>query len=184
MIIIEAVLMGIFATYFMDFLAGILAKRNLIYPFISPEAIGRWFLYIFKGKLIHKDINKTPVLKNEKLWCLISHYLIVVVLSGVYLVLGSNLAIVRDHLWMPLLFGIATVFFPWFWLLPSIGIGFMAGFVGLIVHALGANTFTIVRIMEPFWFFVGIITVLPTLERQEAEQIQSSGMADQVAVVN
>jgi hypothetical protein len=27
---------------------------------------------------------------------------------------------------MPLLFGIATVFFPWFWLLPSIGIGFMA----------------------------------------------------------
>ena len=126
MIIIEAVLMGIFATYFMDFLAGILAKRNFIYPFISPEAIGRWFLYIFKGKLIHKDINKTPVLKNEKLWYLISHYLIGVVLSGVYLVIGSNLAIVRDHLWMPLLFGMATVFFPWFWLLPSIGVGIMA----------------------------------------------------------
>ena len=126
MIIIEAVLMGIFATYFMDFLAGILAKRNFIYPFISPEAIGRWFLYIFKGKLIHKDINKTPVLKNEKLWYLISHYLIGVVLSGVYLVIGSNLAIVRDHLWMPLLFGIATIFFPWFWLLPSIGVGIIA----------------------------------------------------------
>ena len=65
-------LMGIFATFFMDFLAGILAKRKLIYPFISPEAIGRWVLYIFRGKLIHKDINKTPKLKNEKLWCLIS----------------------------------------------------------------------------------------------------------------
>ena len=118
--------MGIFATFFMDYLAGVLAKRNLIYPFISPEAIGRWFLYIFKGKLIHKDINQTPVLKNEKLWCLISHYFIGVALSGVFLVLESKLAIVREHLWMPLLFGIATVFFPWFWLLPSIGIGFMA----------------------------------------------------------
>jgi hypothetical protein len=73
-IVIEMILMGIFATYFMDFLAGILARRKLIYPFISPEAIGRWFLCIFRGKLIHKDINQTPELNNEKLWCLISHY--------------------------------------------------------------------------------------------------------------
>jgi hypothetical protein len=81
---------------------------------------------VLKGKLIHSDINQTPVLKNEKIWCLISHYLIGIILSGMYLVLGSNVAIMRDHLLMPLLFGIATVFFPWFWLLPSIGVGFMA----------------------------------------------------------
>ena len=46
-------------------------------------------------------------------------------------------------------------------------IGFIAGFVGLIVHSLGANTFIIVRIMEPFWFFAGIIFVLPQLEKAE-----------------
>jgi len=34
----------------MDILAGFLAKRKLIHPFIKPEALGRWFLYIFKGK--------------------------------------------------------------------------------------------------------------------------------------
>jgi len=45
--------------------------------------------------------------------------------------------------------------------------GFIAGFVGLVVHAIGANTFIIVRIMEPFWFFVGIITVLPMLKQEE-----------------
>ena len=45
--------------------------------------------------------------------------------------------------------------------------GFIAGFVGLVVHAIGVNTFIIVRIMEPFWFFVGIITVLPMLAREE-----------------
>lgn len=41
--------------------------------------------------------------------------------------------------------------------------GFTAGFVGLIVHSIGTNTFILVRIMEPFWFFIGIIVVLPTI---------------------
>jgi O-antigen ligase len=50
----------------------------------------------------------------------------------------------------------------------GLSIGFLAGYIGLLVHSLGANTFIIVRIMEPFWFFVGIITVLPLLERQHA----------------
>ena len=118
--------MGVCATYFMDLLSGFLANRKLIYPIISPEAIGRWFLYIFRGKLIHKDINKSSKLKNEKLWSVISHYLIGVVLAGVYLLLESNLPIIREHIWMSLLFGTATVFLPWLWLLPSIGIGFMA----------------------------------------------------------
>jgi hypothetical protein len=51
-------------------------------------------------------------------------------------------------------------------------IGFIAGYVGLMFHALGANTFIIVRIMEPFWFVAAIIAVLPTLERQQQEQPQ------------
>jgi O-antigen ligase len=52
----------------------------------------------------------------------------------------------------------------------GLGIGFLAAFAGLIVHSLGANTFIIVRIMEPFWFLVGIITVIPMLERQQSGQ--------------
>lgn len=41
--------------------------------------------------------------------------------------------------------------------------GFLAGFVGLLVHAIGSNTFIIIRIMEPFWFFVGLMLVWPQL---------------------
>jgi O-antigen ligase len=41
--------------------------------------------------------------------------------------------------------------------------GFTAGSVGLVVHSIGTNTFILVRIMEPFWFFLGIITVLPMI---------------------
>ena len=54
----------------------------------------------------------------------------------------------------------------------GLGIGFLAGFVGLMVHAIGANTFIIVRIMEPFWFFAGIIVVMPAMERQQSEQTE------------
>jgi len=64
----------------------------------------------------------------------------------------------------------------------GLGIGFLAGFVGLIVHALGANTFIIVRIMEPFWFFVGIVTVSPMLERRQAEQRRETEVTGRVAI--
>ncbi|MDX1707317.1 MAG: O-antigen ligase family protein [Desulfobacterales bacterium] len=54
----------------------------------------------------------------------------------------------------------------------GLAIGFLAGYVGILIHAMGANTFIIVRIMEPFWFFAGIIAVLPSLERQHLQQDQ------------
>ncbi|MGH7407340.1 MAG: O-antigen ligase family protein, partial [Candidatus Methylomirabilales bacterium] len=38
--------------------------------------------------------------------------------------------------------------------------GYLAGLVGLMGHGIGANTFIIVRIMEPFWLMTGIIVVL------------------------
>ena len=126
MIIIEMILMGIFATYFMDFIGGFLAKRKFIYSFIEFEAVGRWFLYMFKGKFIHKDISKTPALNNEKLWSFISHYLIGIVLAGIYLFLELKEPTIQDQIWVPLIFGIATVILPWFWLFPSIGLGFLA----------------------------------------------------------
>jgi hypothetical protein len=126
MIVIEMILMGIFATYFMDLIGGFLAKRKFIYSFIEPEAVGRWFLYMFRGKFIHNDIDKTPALNNEKLWSFVSHYLIGIVLAGIYLFLELKVPAIRDQMWMPLIFGTATVILPWFWLLPSIGLGFLA----------------------------------------------------------
>ncbi len=53
-------------------------------------------------------------------------------------------------------------------------IGFIAGFVGMLFHSIGANTFIIVRIMEPFWFFAGIIVVLPMIEKAQAEEMQTT----------
>lgn len=45
----------------------------------------------------------------------------------------------------------------------ALAMGYLAGFVGLLFHGIGANTFIIVRIMEPFWFFTAMIVMLPHL---------------------
>lgn len=58
----------------------------------------------------------------------------------------------------------------------GLSIGFLAGFVGLVVHAVGANTFIIVRIMEPFWFFAGIMVVLPAMEGRQTETTKKAFM--------
>ena len=39
----------------------------------------------------------------------------------------------------------------------GVALGFLFGFLGLLVHAVGANTFIIVRIMEPFWLFAALV---------------------------
>jgi len=46
-------------------------------------------------------------------------------------------------------------------------VGYLSGFIALIFHSIGANTFTIVRIMGPFWLFTGIMVVLPQLRSEE-----------------
>ena len=125
-ILIESILSGIWATCFMDLLARFLSGRGLLYPFIIPEALGRWFRYMLKGKFRHGDINRTPEIKNEYTWYYVSHYLIGILLAGIYLVLAHGFGEILHLIWLAPVFGILTVSLPWFWLLPSIGLGVMA----------------------------------------------------------
>jgi len=41
--------------------------------------------------------------------------------------------------------------------------GFLLGLVAMLAHGIGANTFIIIRIMEPFWLCAGLVLLLPTL---------------------
>ena len=52
----------------------------------------------------------------------------------------------------------------------GLALGYIAGFMAMITHCIGANTFIIVRIMEPFWFLTGIVTVLPLLRQARADE--------------
>ena len=53
-------------------------------------------------------------------------------------------------------------------LLRGLSVGLIAGLVGLLVHAIGANTFIIVRIMEPFWFLTGIVIALYAMKTESS----------------
>jgi hypothetical protein len=50
--------------------------------------------------------------------------------------------------------------------------GYLGGFVGLFVHGMSANTFIIVRIMEPFWFLTAMVIMIP--------KIASVGVTDEI----
>lgn len=52
----------------------------------------------------------------------------------------------------------------------GLALGFVAGTAGLLAHAVGSNTFIIIRIMEPFWFFAGIMALMPVLEDPAAKR--------------
>jgi len=46
----------------------------------------------------------------------------------------------------------------------GVSTGFLACFFAMLTHAIGANTFIIVRIMEPFWFLTAIMIMIPQID--------------------
>jgi O-antigen ligase len=60
----------------------------------------------------------------------------------------------------------------------AVAVGFLAALAGTIVHGVGANTFIIVRIMEPFWLLAGFTAVLLRLNRQEAATIAAAELGE------
>ena len=52
-------------------------------------------------------------------------------------------------------------------LLKGVSLGFLVGHIGILTHAIGANSFIIVRIMEPYWFLAAIVMMLPQLEEAQ-----------------
>jgi O-antigen ligase len=53
--------------------------------------------------------------------------------------------------------------------------GFLLGLVALLAHGVGANTFIIIRIMEPFWLCAGLVMLLPTLSTELKVPISPQG---------
>jgi len=60
----------------------------------------------------------------------------------------------------------------------GITLGYIAGFVGLLVHAIGTNTFIIVRIMEPFWFLTAIVIMMPVIKSESVTETEKNIVGD------
>ncbi len=52
--------------------------------------------------------------------------------------------------------------------------GFLAGFFAMLIHAVGANTFIIVRIMEPFWFLTAILIMIPKMPLSPVRKVANA----------
>lgn len=59
-------------------------------------------------------------------------------------------------------------------LLRGVSLGFLAGHLAILTHALGANSFIIVRIMEPYWFLAAIVMMLPQIAETQPLQAPSA----------
>jgi len=55
--------------------------------------------------------------------------------------------------------------------LRGVALGGLCGLWGLLVHALGSNTFIIVRIMEPLMILLGLVMAALLIQRREKESI-------------
>jgi len=59
----------------------------------------------------------------------------------------------------------------------GLAIGFLGGFVCLLFHAIGSNTFIIVRIMQPFWLVVGLVFMLHLMAAEELPEEKAKPLA-------
>jgi O-antigen ligase len=180
-----------FMTHRRVIVLGLIIVFFLLSPFFLPAQVKNRILYTFKqpeqsGQIsigeVHLDTSTSARIKSlkESLRDWLKHPILGYGVTGYnfvdaqYLRVLVETGIVGLLTFFYLLYSVLKLAFdnmrdlkaPLF---EGINVGFLAGFIGLLVHSLGANTFIIVRIMEPFWFFTGIIAVLPELERQSIQ---------------
>ncbi len=51
-------------------------------------------------------------------------------------------------------------------------LGFFVATIAMITHSIGANTFIIIRIMEPFWLVCGLVASIPYIEEIEMQKLR------------
>ena len=116
-----AVAIGIGATLLMD-LWNLFLKRVFGIPSLNYCLLGRWVWHMAGGTLRHTSIAAAEPKRHECTVGWLSHYSIGVVFALLFVfVLADWLA--RPTLLPALLYGIATVVFPFFIMQPSLGLG-------------------------------------------------------------
>ena len=123
--ILGAIAIGIGATLLMD-LWNLFLKSRFNIPSLSYCVLGRWLQYMPEGTLRHANINAAPKKPFECAVGWIAHYSIGVAFALGFVVLTSGDWLTRPTLLPAVLYGIATVVFPFFLMQPSFGLGIAA----------------------------------------------------------
>jgi hypothetical protein len=123
--IVGAVAIGLGATLVMD-LWNLFLRHALGIPSLNYCLLGRWLCHMPSGTLRHANISAAQQQPFECTVGRIAHYSIGAVLALVFVGLTSGDWLERPTLMPALLYGIATVVFPFFIMQPSFGLGVAA----------------------------------------------------------
>ena len=123
--ILAAIAIGLGATLLMD-LWNLFLKRGFNIPSLNSCLLGRWLRHMPKGTLRHSSIAAAPQKSFECAVGWIGHYTIGVAFAVAFVVLASGDWLARPTLLPALVYGIATVVFPFFVMQPSLGLGVAA----------------------------------------------------------
>lgn len=116
---------GIGATLLMD-LWNMFLRRAFGIPSLNYCFLGRWLRHMPVGTFRHESIAAAQQKPFECTVGRIAHYTIGVALALVFVVLGSGNWLAHPALLPALVYGIATVVFPFFIMQPSLGLGIAA----------------------------------------------------------
>ena len=117
-----AIAIGLGATLMMD-LWNLFLKRAFSIPSLNYCLLGRWVSHLPAGTLRHASIAAAPQKPHECPVGWVAHYSIGMVLALVFVLFVSGEWLARPTALPALLFGLATVIFPFFILQPSLGLG-------------------------------------------------------------
>src|SRR5215207_10703854 len=124
MYIVAAIAVGLGATLLMD-TWNLFLKYAFSIPSLNYCLLGRWVRHM-PGALRHANIAAAAPKPFECSVGRIAHYSIGAVLALMFVAITSGDGLARPALLPALLYGIATVVFPFFIMQPSIGLGVAA----------------------------------------------------------
>lgn len=120
-----AIAIGIGATLLMD-LWNLFLKRTFGVPSLNYCLLGRWLRHMPGGTLRHAAITAAAQKPRECTVGWVAHYTIGVVFALGFIGLTSGDWLTRPTVLPALLYGLATVLFPFLIMQPSLGLGVAA----------------------------------------------------------
>lgn len=124
-IVFQAVMTGIGATLVMD-LWSLFQKHIINVPPLNYALVGRWILWMPRGKLWHNTIVSTASVRKEFLTGWAFHYLTGILFAFVPFLLKGSTWFREPSLMTALLAGLLTLFAPFMILQPAFGFGIAA----------------------------------------------------------
>ncbi len=124
-IVIAVVATGAIATVVMD-VWMLLRRRLLALPLPDYALVGRWLVGLMRGRLLDEAIASSPAVPGERWIGWLAHYSVGVFFAAGLVAWQGAGWLARPTPWPALLFGVATVAFPFFVMQPGMGAGIAA----------------------------------------------------------